>query len=103
MTDLGENCTVENAPVLDATLTLNLPARTLVITDPYHSGIETTGESRLEIAVANGSLTVSSPEAGLLTVHSIDGLTVVLELHPGENTFCLPRGFYIINGNKYAI
>lgn len=103
MTDLGGNCTVENAPVLDATLTLNLPARTLVITDPYHSGIETTGESRLEIAVANGSLTVSSPEAGLLTVHSIDGLTVVLELHPGENTFCLPRGFYIINGNKYAI
>ncbi len=36
-------------------------------------------------------------------VHSIDGLTVVLELYPGENTFCLPRGFYIINGNKYAI
>ncbi len=103
LSDRGANCTVAGAPIAEATLTLDLPAKTLVITDPSHSGIDTTSETSLKVAVINGNLTVSSPAAGSLMVHSIDGLTVVLELYPGENTFCLPRGFYIINGNKYAI
>ena len=56
-----------------------------------------------EIKVVNGALVVIAPESGEMPVYSIDGTVRNITISEGENMITLPRGIYIVGGNKVAM
>ncbi|MDE5629150.1 MAG: starch-binding protein [Muribaculaceae bacterium] len=68
-----------------------------------YSAVETVATATLEIKAAKGALIVRSDSHTTLSVAGVDGIVRTLNVRPGNNRFELPRGFYIVNGNKYML
>lgn len=69
------------------------------------TGIEqqmTTGEG-LEIAVANGAITLNSANATAVHIYTVDGKQVWQNVISGTTTVRLPQGVYVVNGKKVIL
>lgn len=68
------------------------------------TGIENTeAAGNMQITASNGTLKVVSATDCVLVITRIDGVNFTLEVVAGENTYTLPRGFYIAAGRKFAL
>lgn len=58
---------------------------------------------QVSVRANGGVLTVRSSTAGLIDIVAVDGTVRRLPLQPGDNTVALPRGFYIVAGQKILL
>jgi hypothetical protein len=71
--------------------------------DIPNSGLNSTIDSNLTVYGANGTINITAAQPTQVAIYNAQGILVALANANGNTTIELPRGLYIVNGNKVLV
>jgi hypothetical protein len=71
--------------------------------DIPNSGLNSAIDSNLTVYGANGTINITAAQPTQVAIYNAQGILVALANANGNTTIELPRGLYIVNGNKVLV
>jgi hypothetical protein len=71
--------------------------------DIPNSGLNSAIDSNLIVYGANGTINITAAQPTQVAIYNAQGILVALANANGNTTIELPRGLYIVNGNKVLV
>ncbi|MBP3349991.1 MAG: starch-binding protein [Bacteroidaceae bacterium] len=70
---------------------------------PEDGGVNSTTDNTLSVYGSNGAINIIAAQPTQVAIYNAQGILVVLANANGNTTIELPRGLYIVNGNKVLV